>query len=275
MKKILIFALCFMGLFASCTSQKKMAYFRSVTAESADSINANFHPLGEARIVKGDALSITVNAIDPKAVALFNMPVVAYQSPGSDQIYSTPSIQSYLVDVNGNINFPVIGTIHVEGLTKSELISQLTEKISASVKDPIVNVRFLNYKVTVMGEVTRPGQFTINNERVTILDALSLAGDMTPYGKRNNVLVTREVEGKLEFARLNLNSPEVFESPYYYLQQNDVVYVEPNQVRAVSSQNISLYLSMLTTLGSMATVIVSVVNISRSTQNQSGNGGGN
>lgn len=263
MKKFVIFALCIAGLFASCTSQKKMAYFRTVTEESADSINANFHPLGEARIVKGDALAITVNAIDPKAVALFNMPVVAYQSPGSDQLYTTPALQSYLVDVSGNINFPVVGTIHVEGLTKSELVTFLTEKISASVKDPIVNVRFLNYKVTVMGEVARPGQFTISNERVTVLDALSLAGDMTPYGKRNNVLITREVDGKLQFARLNLNQPDVFTSPFYYLQQNDVVYVEPNHVRAVSSQNISLYLSMLTTLGSMATVIVSVVNASK------------
>ena len=169
----------------------------------------------------------------------------------------TPT-QSYLVDINGNITFPVLGDIKLAGKTKSEAINYLKERLEPFLKDPIITIKFLNYKITVIGEVARPGQYTINNERVTVLDALGLAGDMTPYGKRNTVLITRENNGKLEFARLNLNSDELFTSPYYFLQQNDVVYVEPNSVRAIASQNISLYLSMITTLGSLATVILTI-----------------
>jgi polysaccharide export outer membrane protein len=116
----------------------------------------------------------------------------------------------------------------------------------------------MNYKITVLGEVSRPGQYVVNNERVTVLDALGMAGDMTIYGVRNNVLVTRENNGKLEFIRLDLNSDEVFKSPYFYLQQNDVVYVEPNRVKAVGAQNISLYLSSLSTIATVTAVIYSI-----------------
>ena len=168
-----------------------------------------------------------------------------------------------VVDKDGNINFPVIGSVRAEGLTISQLRDTLTNEISKSVNDPIVNVHFVNYQVTVLGEVAHPGRYTVAGERVTILDALGYAGDMTPYGKRDNVLVARESDGKMQFERINLNNASVFTSPFFYLQQNDVVYVEPNGVRAINSQNISLYLSMITTLGSMATVIVSVVNVSK------------
>ncbi len=251
-----------LGLWASsCSTQKKLAYFQSVTSESAEDINEQFQSAHEARIMVGDMLVITVTGLDPAAVAPFNMPVISYTNPGSDQIYATPSIQSYLVDVNGNIDFPVIGTFPIAGYTKSEAVAALKKELEPFLKDAIVTIKFLNYKITVIGEVSNPGQYTITNERVTVLDALGLAGDMTSYGKRNNVLVTRENNGKLEFARLNLNSEDVFKSPYYYLQQNDIVYVEPNRVRAIASQNISLYLSAITSLASMATVIVSVINL--------------
>ena len=116
----------------------------------------------------------------------------------------------------------------------------------------------MNYRVTVLGEVQRPGQYVINNERVTVLDALGLAGDMTIYGVRHNVLITRENNGRLEFARLNLNSDDVFKSPYFYLQQNDVVYIEPNKVKSVASQNFSLYLSSLSTVATVTAVIYSI-----------------
>ena len=245
---------------SSCTSQKKMAYVREITAESADSVNATFHAQREAHIVCGDALNITVNALDLEAVETFNMPLYSPGQVGTDRVYSGYQLQCYTVDKDGNINFPTLGKMHVEGMTVSQLRDTLTEEISKSVKDPIVNVHFANYQITVLGEVTRPGRYSVVNERVTIFDALGLAGDLTPYGKRDNILITREVEGKLQFERLNINNASIFASPFYYLQQNDIVYVEPNGVRAVNSQNISLYLSMLTTLGSMATVIVSVVN---------------
>ena len=262
MKKfyILLFSVLLVGALSSCTSQKKMAYVREITAASADSINAKFTAQREAHIVCGDALTITVNAMDIEAVEVFNLPIYNPGQVGSDRLYSTYMLQYYMVDKEGNINFPVLGKIHAEGLTVSELTELLTKEISKSVNDPIVNVHFANFQITVLGEVTRPGRYTVTGERVTILDALGYAGDMTPYGKRENILVAREVNGKMQFERLNINNGSIFTSPFFYLQQNDVVYVEPNGVRAVNSQNISLYLSMITTLGSMATVIVSVVN---------------
>jgi polysaccharide export outer membrane protein len=214
--------------------------------------------LHEARICSGDMLSITVTGLDPLAVAPFNLPLVSYATPGSDQLYSAPTLQSYLVDVNGNINFPVIGTIKLAGLSKSEAIQFIGEKLSPYLKNAIVTIQFMNYKITVLGEVLRPGQYPISNERVTVLDALGLAGDMTIYGKRDNVLITRENNGKLEFVRLNMNSDEVFKSQYFYLQQNDVIYVDPNKVKSIDNQNISLYLSAVSTLVTTIAVIFSI-----------------
>lgn len=255
--------LLLLSLFAcsSCVTQKKLAYFHNVNAAAADSINSQKPQYEDPVIHTGDQLLITVNALDGEAAAPFNLPIVSYITPGSELATTTPSQQSYIVDKEGNILFPILGKVHLEGKTKSEAIQLLTDRISASLRDPIVSIRFLNFNVTVIGEVNRPGQYTITNERVSILDALALAGDLTPYGKRENVLLTRENNGKLEFARLNLNNANLFLSPYFYLQQNDVLYIEPNSVRALSSQNISLYLSMVTTLGSLATVIVSVVSL--------------
>ncbi len=266
--------LLFGVLASSCTSQKKMAYVREITAASADSVNATFHAQREAHIVCGDALTIAVNALDLEAVETFNMPLYNPGQVGTDRMYSSYQLQYYLVDKDGQINFPTLGKIHVEGMTISELRDYLTAEISKSVNDPIVNVHFANYQITVLGEVTRPGRYSVSSERVTILDALGLAGDMTPYGKRDNILIARETNGKMQFERLNINNASIFASPFFYLQQNDVIYVEPNGVRAVNSQNISLYLSMLTTLGSMATVIVSVVNNAQYWKQNSGNNNG-
>lgn len=259
MKKIhfsplLIIALVLIG----CSSQKKIAYFYGLDSTSADSINKSFYKAHEAKICAGDLLSITVTGLDPLAVAPFNLPLVSYSTPGSDQIYAAPTLQGYLVDINGNINFPVIGTIKLVGLTKSEAIKTINSQLAAYLKNSIVTIQFMNYKITVLGEVMRPGQYTVNNERITLLDALGMAGDMTIYGKRNNVLITRENDGKLEFVRLNLNTDEAFKSPYFYLQQNDVVYVEPNNVKSVASQNLSLYLSTLSTIATVVAVIYSI-----------------
>jgi polysaccharide export outer membrane protein len=241
-----------------CASQKEVAYFNGVNSSSADSINKNFYTAHEARICPGDMLSITVTGIDPSAVAPFNLPLVSYATPGSDKINSQLTLMSYLVDVNGTINFPVIGTIKLAGLSKSEAIHYIDEKLSPYLKNAIVTIQFMNYNITVLGEVKMPGQYSISNERVTVLDALGLAGDMTIYGKRNNVLLTRENNGKLQFVRLNLNSDEVFKSPYFYLQQNDVLYVEPNSVKSIESKNINLYLSSISTFATIVALIFSI-----------------
>lgn len=246
----------------SCVTQQKMAYLKNVDATLTDSINKHYNPIVEPKVVVGDHLFITVAAQDADAAAPFNLPTQVFMTPGSETAATTPSLQYYTVDPEGNINFPILGKLHLAGLKKSEAVTYITEKLQLALRDPIVNIQFLSYNITVMGEVNRPGKYQIRNERVTLLDALAMAGDMTPYGKRDNILVTRETDGKLEFVRLNINDASILTSPYFFLQQNDVVYVEPNKVRALASQNISLYLSMVTTLASMATVIVSVVNTS-------------
>ena len=256
-----VILLACMLLSTSCISQRKLSYLRDVTEASADSINQTYTPLKENHIAKGDLISILVNALDVEAVQAFNLPVASVQRLGAKQVTATGSggsLQGYWVDPEGNIDFPVLGKLHVEGMTTTALRDTLSLLIARSVKDPIVNVGFLNFYVTVLGEVKNPGRHAVPDQGMTIFEALGLAGDLTIYGKRNNVLVSREVEGKMEFARLNLNDQAIFASPYYHIRQNDVIYVEPNNARAISSQNIPLYLSMLTTLGSMATVIVSV-----------------
>ena len=260
MKKInIILIVSTLLIFTGCTTQKKLAYLNTVTASSAESINAQLkNERADARILTDDRLSITVSALDPNAVAIYNLPFVSFASPGSDQIYASPVLQSYLVNSQGNINFPVLGEIKLEGLTLTEAGNLIKSKLAEHVADPIVNIQFVNFRITVLGEVLRPGQFPVTNERVTILDALGLAGDMTAYGRRDNVLLTRNNNGKLEFARINLNSDEVFKSPYFYLQQNDVIYVEPNTVKSISSQDIPLYLSFLSTLATLVTLIYSI-----------------
>ena len=260
MKKInIILIVSTLLIFTGCTTQKKLAYFNTVTASSAESINAQLkNERADARILTDDRLSITVSALDPNAVAIYNLPFVSFASPGSDQIYASPVLQSYLVNSQGNINFPVLGEIKLEGLTLTEAGNLIKNKLAEHVADPIVNIQFVNFRITVLGEVLRPGQFPVTNERVTILDALGLAGDMTAYGRRDNVLLTRNNNGKLEFARINLNSDEVFKSPYFYLQQNDVIYVEPNTVKSISSQEIPLYLSSVSTLATLVTLIYSI-----------------
>ena len=144
-------------------------------------------------------------------------------------------------------------------MSQSEVINLIEGKLKGQLVNPIVTMRFLNARVTVLGEVRNPGTYTLNNGRITLLEALGVAGDLTQYARRDNILVTRENNGKVEFARLDLRSDEIFTSPYFYLQQNDVVYVEPNQARTTSNQSIGLWLSMVGTVSSAATVVVSVL----------------
>jgi len=263
MKRVfVIISVLFCILATSCISQRKLSYLRDVTEASADTINKTYTPQKENYITQGDLLSIFVNALDIEAVRAFNLPVANVQNLGSRQVSANTgaggSLQGYWVDPDGNIDFPVLGKLHVEGMTTMMLKDTLTQLISQSVKDPIININFMNFYVTVLGEVKSPGRHPVDKQGMTIFEALGSAGDLTIYGKRNNVLITREVEGKMEFARLNLNEESIFASPYYYVRQNDVIYVEPNVARSISSQNIPFYMSVVTTLGSMATLVVSI-----------------
>ena len=249
------------GMASSCVTQKQMTYLRDADTAIQDSINATFQTQTEVTVRPGDALTIVVSALDQEAVVPYNLPLVVY-SGGGAQVNTTPALQYYVVDEAGDITFPVLGKLHVAGLKRTEVEDLVKERLAAQVMDPTVIVRLVNGTVSVLGEVNRPGRIGING-RLTILDALASSGDLTPYGRRDNVLVTREVDGKLQIARLNLRSSDLYNSPYYYLQQNDVIYVSPNKVRAVSSANAGLWLSMVSTVASAATVIVTIVNVSK------------
>ena len=194
-----------MSAFAGCVTQKQMTYFREVDSSTADSVNKVFESQIDPIIKAGDALAITVSALDMEAVVPYNLPTVVFSNPGTDQLTTTPSQQYYLVDAAGQIEFPVLGSVSVLGLKTTEVADVLEEKLSKQVKDPMVLVRLINAKATVMGEVHRPGQYTMPNGRMTLLDALGAAGDLSIYGQRDNILITREINGTLEFHRVKLN----------------------------------------------------------------------
>jgi len=247
----------------SCVTQKQMTYLSNAKPEIEDSINAGFRPQSELIIRPGDALTIFVSALDQEAVVPYNLPMAVYAKPGEKQLTTSAALQYYIVDEEGNLEFPVLGKLHVAGLRRSEVAELIKSDLEKQVLNPMVHVNLLSATVSVLGEVNRPGQIPLTSGRITILDALAGAGDMTPYGRRDNVLVTREVNGKLEIARLNMRSADIYTSPYYYLQQNDVVYVSPNKVRAISSANASIWLSMISTALSAVTVIVTVTKASK------------
>ncbi len=244
---------------ASCVTQKQLTYLRDADASKAESINASFQSQSETILRSGDAVTIFITALDQEAVTPYNLPAAVYAIPGSNQVQATPTLQYYVIDANGDVTLPVMGKVHVAGLTSTGAAQAIRTQLEQQVVSPSVQVRLINAKVSVLGEVNRPGQIALTGERLTILDALAAAGDMTAYGRRDNVLVTREVNGKLEVARVDMGSADLYNSPYYYLQQNDVVYVSPNKVRAVSSTNAGLWLSVVSTALSAATVIVTVV----------------
>ena len=259
-----VFVLGLLALFASsCVTQKSMTYLRNVDAGAADSINAKFQAQSGTVIRSGDALSIFVSALDKEAVAPYNLPLMSYTVPGTSTIHTDQTMQCYIVGEDGDIEMPVLGKIHVAGLKRSEAEQAIKERLETQVLNPLVQVGMVGAKVSVLGEVQQPGQVPMTGDRLTLFEALAAAGDLTPYGMRKNVLVSREKDGKMEFARLNLNNPDVYTSPYFYLQQNDVVYVSPNGVRVVQSSNVGLWLSMVSTLASAATVIVTVVSLKK------------
>ena len=251
------------SMMASCVTQKQLTYLRDAQPELADSLNAHFKVASEVIIRPGDALTIFVSALDQEAVVPYNIPTAVFATPGSNQVTTTPTLQYYVVDEEGFIEFPVLGKLQLLGLKRTEAEAMIKEKLAAQVTNPLVQVNIVNARVSVLGEVARPGQISMSNRRLTILDALAAAGDLTPYGRRDNVLITREIDGKLEIARLNLRSSDIYTSPYYYLQQNDVVYVSPNKVRAINSANASLWFSLVSTMASAATVVVTVVNVAK------------
>jgi len=193
---------------------------------------------------------IVVSSPDVEASLPFNLPVFSV-SGFNNSAASAYQYQLYLIDNEGNIDFPTLGKIKVDGSTKFELVSQIKERLKKYINDPIVNIRIMNYKISVTGEVNKPGNFNIVSERITLLEALSMAGDLTIYGRRNNVIVIRELNGLKTINRIDLTKSDFISSDFYYLSQNDVVYVEPNKTRINSSvigPNTAVIISALSVL---------------------------
>ncbi len=244
-------------LLSSCGSQKDISYLQGASEGYIQQIDKLF----EVKIKPDDLIAIMVNSRDTELAQMFNLPMVSYQT--GTRVTGQNTVLAYLVDYQGNIDFPQLGTIHVEGMTRTELTSHIKNELISKgyINDPVVTIQFQNYQVSVIGEVVRPGSFSISSDRVTIFDALSMAGDMTIYGQRDNVRVIREENGQRIIAVVDLRSADILTSPYYYLQQNDVVYVEPNRARAGQSEintnrSVGTYASILSVLISIASLFI-------------------
>lgn len=249
-----------LGLFlvCSCTSYKQVPYLQN----SATLDSTQVSELYDARIQPKDLLTITVSCKDFNAAIPFNLIVQTSQAAylATRAITTQPSLQTYLVGNDGGIDFPTLGHIIVGGMTKTELEEYIRENIKQHFTndEPIITVRMVNYKISVLGEVMRPNSYTISNEKVNIFEALALAGDLTIWGKRDAVKLIREsADGTKQVVNLNLNDANIIYSPYYYLQQNDILYVEPNKAKSRNSDvgsSTSLWFSAVS-------IMISIVNL--------------
>lgn len=259
-KYIILFAALTAIIFTSCNAPKQVAYFQYDTSSQTESVKH------EIKIKPKDILSITVAASNNEATKNYNLLVPQPSGIQATSIYTQPTVQPYLVEDDGTIDFPSLGKIKVAGLSRAELEKLIMDKIkdNFSQEMPIITINITNFNISVLGEVVRPGKFAVTNERVTILDAISQAGDLTLYGKRDNIKVLRESsEGNKEFISLNLNDKNLIYSPAYYLEQNDIVYVEPNDVRkrtAGIGTAETLSISVVSAFISIASLIVNILN---------------
>jgi polysaccharide export outer membrane protein len=247
LSKILIFSVFL--ILSSCTYKKNIIYFQG-TLDSKES-NKNYSPTLRC----DDLLSINVVSFDMDAVKPFNLPSIQANSNLGGYTQGTPPPPGYLIDTDGYVDFPVVGRIKLAGLTRKTAIDTLKQYLKPYVTNPSILLRILNYKVTVLGEVKNPGTFIIPSDRITLPEAIGIAGDLNITAKRKNVLVIRETDGKRTETRVDLTSKEIFSSPVFYLQQNDVVYVEPNRAKInsglINPSNVSLIISVISLLITM------------------------
>lgn len=267
-KKTILYSL-FIIFLTGCNAYEKIAYLQQ-SGVHANLTEPASSPIPDPVLKVGDVLMITVNTNTPEAAIAFNLPLVpAGQSArsysgGDGSLSYGLGMQNYLVDTDGMLIFPVIGKLKVVGMTKNQLV----EKIKTSIypryitEEPIILARLVNFTVSVLGEVARAGSFPIDNEKASVFEALAMAGDLTIYGKRESVLLIRENAGERTTVRLDLRDKNLVNSPYYYLQQNDVIYVEPNTSKARSSgisAAESITISIVGTLISLSALIIQIV----------------
>ncbi|MGG7035430.1 MAG: polysaccharide biosynthesis/export family protein [Flavobacterium sp.] len=241
----------------SCASPKDLVYYQNIDGMNQKEKMNSY----EVTIQPDDLLMIIVSAEDPEIAAPFNLTSVAIaNSSNPNALTGAQTMQSYLVDAHGFINFPVLGKLKVSGLNRTQVLDMLDSKISAYIKNPIINLRITNFKISLQGEVGVPGTYSVNSERITLIEALSMAKDMTIYGKRDNILIIREVDGVKSYNRVDITKADFINSPFYYLAQNDVIYVEPNKARVNASAvgpNTGVLISITSLLITVATLIIS------------------
>ncbi|GGI26925.1 polysaccharide biosynthesis/export family protein [Pedobacter mendelii] len=240
-------------IISSCSSTKNTVYFNN----QQDAVLKASNLSSKNVIQPNDILSIAVTSLNPVATEIFNKPNNSYVSTSS---VTGANLQSpgYLVSNEGNIQFPVLGTMKITGLTTNELREKITTELlnKKLLVDPIVIVRQLNFKVSVLGEVGRPSVVNVPSEKISLLEALGLAGDITIYGKKDNVMIIREEDGVKKIKRVNLNTSEIFTSDYYYLKSNDIVYVEANKAKVASSTRSSTLIPILLSALSFGAIII-------------------
>jgi polysaccharide export outer membrane protein len=262
-KLIAAFLLTFL---LSCSAPKDVLYFQGLdhlTHEQLTQLNQTY----SSRIVANDILAISVSFWDATAILPFNPPSINRITPGIAEVTPAEFLPTYLVDADGAITFPVIGKVQAAGLSKQELVDSLKEKIARYIEgDVSITVNITNYKVTLMGEVARPGALNVRNEKLSIIDAIGQCGDLTINGNRKNILIIRDNNGVKEFGRVDLTSPALFASPYYYLRQNDMVYIEPNKAKQknarysqAQSYNVTVFSTILSTVSVISTVVLAII----------------
>lgn len=251
-------------IFAACSPKRNLVYFSDLPQTEINQTKDLSVVLSssEPKIQQNDIIDITVTSLSPESNNLFNI-----SNNGNNIINNTSDIGiarvGYRIDKNGEVGFPVLGEVKLAGLTIDEAQSYLVKQLSAYIKSPLVSVNFLNFKVTVIGEVNHPGTFNVSGNSISLLDALGLAGDMTAYGRRDNVLLIRQIDNKRSIVRINLNDSRVFDTPYYYLHQNDIVYVEPDKSKNQQTNQDNRFIPIVAASFTVVAVVLNILLLKR------------
>ena len=251
--RLILLAMAAIIFCTSCVNTKKAVYFNSIQDTDLIVVTQELEPI----IKPSDILSITVSSLNPDATELFNKPNISTTTAAMNTPTTTQS-SGFLVDLDGHIQYPIIGKIRVSGLTQKQLKAQMTKTFidKKLLVEPVVDIRFPNFRISVMGEVARPSVVTVPSEKISLLEALALAGDLTIYARRDNVVLIREENGKRMVRRMDLNSNSILTSPYYYLKSNDVIYVEPNRSKVANSGRLTQWLPVIFSLVSLTIIVI-------------------
>lgn len=248
----------------SCSTSKQILYFQDIDTLHLKPLNTAY----EAVIKKDDRLVIVVSGADKMVCAPYNLTLGELSNTGTTSTNPENATLTYLVDSEGNIDFPILGTVHAEGKTRNELAEYLRQEIGKDVKDPIVYVSFKNYKITVLGEVRAPGTYTIDSEKVTLLQALGRAGDLNLTAKRDGIMILREENGEIKHYMVDLKTANTLQQPQYYLQQNDVIYVPASGTRVMSATAATgIWSAALSSIGTTISVVTLAVTLTKNSKN--------